>query len=151
MRKVVIADTSYLIIFDSIDSLEILEKSYDEIITTPEVADEFGKSLPRWIKIESVVDKKYQKLIEDQLDIGESSAIVLAVEKKNITVILDDLKARKLARQLGLRITGTLGIISRAKEIGVINKVKPFVEKLKKSNFWISEELIDNFLKRNQE
>ncbi|MBA7557906.1 hypothetical protein ES705_50688 [subsurface metagenome] len=51
MPKLVIADTGCLIIFDKIEGFEILKKVYDEIITTPEIQNEFGKPLPKWIKI----------------------------------------------------------------------------------------------------
>ena len=46
-----------------------------------------------------------------QLDKGESSAIALAFETPDCTIILDDYKARKIADQLGLHITGTIGVI----------------------------------------
>jgi len=70
MPRIVIADTSVLIIFDKINRLDILEKVYHEIYTTPEIANEYGKPLPVWIRIESVNDKRYQRFIETQLDLG---------------------------------------------------------------------------------
>ena len=151
MPRIVIADTSILIIFDKINRLDILEKVYKEIYTTPEISNEYGKSLPEWIKIESVKDKRYQKFIETQLDLGESSAIALAVENKDSLLILDDNKARKLAIRLGLRITGTLGVINRAKELGVINKIKPLLDKLKTTDFRISRKVVEELLQRNNE
>ena len=60
MRKIVISDTSTLIIFHKIGELKLLHQVYEQLITTPEVAAEFGEKLPRWIKIQSVTDKKYQ-------------------------------------------------------------------------------------------
>jgi len=151
MPSIVIADTSCLILLDKIDGFQILQEVYDEIITTPEIKKEFGKFLPEWIKIESVKDTKYQKFIETQLDKGESSAIALASEKVDVTLILDDLKARKIANRLGFKVTGTLGVINKAKEIGVIKKIRPYIEKLQKTDFRISENIIENLLKRNNE
>lgn len=127
MRRSVIADTSCLIIFDKIDEFEVLKGVYDEIITTPEVLGEFGKPLPGWIIIEPVKDKKYQRFMEAQLDLGESSVIALAAEKGDVTLILDDLRARKLSGRLDLKYTGSLGVINKAKEIGVIDKIRPFI------------------------
>jgi len=94
-KVIVIADTSCLVILDKIQELSMLQKVYSEVITTLEVKSEYEKSLPRWIMIESVSDIKYQRFIESQLDIGESSAIALAAEKEDSLLILDDLKARK--------------------------------------------------------
>ena len=91
MPRFVIADASVLIILDKIDQLELLGKVYKEICTTPEISNEFGKSLPEWIKIESPTDMKNQKIIELQIDRGEASAIALAMEKENSLLILDDL------------------------------------------------------------
>jgi len=49
--------------------------------------------------------------LELQLDKGEASAIALALEIQDSTLILDDFKARKVAEKLGLKITGTLGLM----------------------------------------
>ncbi|MGV8090637.1 MAG: DUF3368 domain-containing protein [Mangrovibacterium sp.] len=136
---------------DKINGFQILYKVYNEIITTPEIADEFGKLLPSWIKVEKVKDTKYQKFIETLLDKGESSAIALAAEKPGATLILDDLKARKIAKRLGFKVTGTLGVINKAKEIGVIKMIKPYIEKLNKTDFRISDRIIDSLLKKNNE
>jgi len=49
MPNIVISDTSTLIIFHKINSFDLLEKVYGELITTPEIAKEFGENLPKWI------------------------------------------------------------------------------------------------------
>jgi len=66
-----------------------------------------------------------------QIDKGESSAIALALETPESTVILDDYRARKIAEQLGVNYTGTIGVIIRAKIIGVIPAIKPILSKIK--------------------
>ncbi len=76
-----------------------------------------------------------------QIDKGESSAIALALETNNSTLILDDFKARKVATQLGLNFTGTIGVIIKAKLTGKIESVKPFLLKIKQTDFRISPEL----------
>jgi predicted nucleic acid-binding protein len=151
MPEYVIADTSVLIIFDKIDRFEILKEVYQKIYTTPEIADEFNKPVPDWIIVESVKDKRYQKFIQTQVDIGEASAIALATEKEDSLLIIDDLKARKLARRLGIKFTGTLGVINKAKASGLIDEIKPLLEKLRESNFRISDTIIESLLKRNNE
>jgi predicted nucleic acid-binding protein len=151
MHKIVISDTSCLIILHKIGELDILRKAYESVTTTPEVAVEFGYELPDWIRIKDVKDKKYQEFLETQIDWGEASAIALAKEMEAPVLLLDDLKARKLALKLNLKITGTLGVIHKAKQIGVLKNVKPLIEKFQATNFRISENIIVELLKRNNE
>jgi predicted nucleic acid-binding protein len=107
--------------------------------------------LPIWIKIETVKDKKYQLFLETQVDKGEASAMALAKEIDNTLILLDDLKARKLARKLHLNYTGSLGVINKAKQLGIINNVKPFIKKLLETDFRISDNVVLEFLKINNE
>jgi len=151
MHKIVISDTSCLIIFHKIGELDLLQKVYDSVSTTPEVAQEFQEQLPDWVNIESVKDKKYQEFLATQIDWGEASAIALAKEMESPLLLLDDLKARKLATKLNLKFTGTLGVINKAKQMGAIEKVKPLIEKLQATNFRISENIINELLKKNNE
>ena len=151
MPKIVISDTSTLILFHKIDEFILLQKVYGELITTPEIAEEFGEELPDWIKIQSVSDKKYQDFLETQIDYGEASAIALATEYDDVLLILDDLKARKLATRLKFKITGTLGVINRAKQMSLIDKVKPLIDKLLLTDFRIADNIIKEILKLNNE
>ncbi len=151
MPKIVISDTSTLIIFQKIDEFNLLQKVYSELITTPEIAAEFGEKLPDWIKIRTASDKKYQFFLETQVDSGEASAIALATEYDDVLLLLDDLKARKLATRLKLKITGTLGVIHKAKQMSVIDKVKPLIDKLLLTDFRVAENVIEEILKLNDE
>ena len=56
-----------------------------------------------------------------RLGTGESSAIVLALMKRKI-VVLDDRRARKIARELGLEVIGTLSILRRLYKVNVLKK-----------------------------
>ena len=141
MHKTIISDTSCLIILSKIGELELLYKLYGQIITTLDIAEEFGETLPNWVTIEKVSDKYRQRILEMQIDKGESSAIALALEVQNCTLILDDFKARKIAQNLGLSFTGTIGIIIKAKLNGTIPSIKPYLEKIKETNFRISAEI----------
>jgi predicted nucleic acid-binding protein len=116
MREVaVITDTSCLIAFTKTGALGLLRQLYAKIIVTEDICTEFGEPLPEWIEIRTVVNKKYQQLLELYLDKGESSAIALAMEIENALLIIDDLKARKEAKRLGFPVTGTLGVLYAAK------------------------------------
>ncbi len=151
MHRIVISDTSTLILFHKIDEISLLEKVYGELITTPEIAEEFGEKLPEWVKIQSVSDTKYQKFLETQVDYGEASAIALAAEFEDVTLLLDDLKARKLATKLSFKVTGALGVIHKAKQMSIIPKVKPLINKLLKTDFRIADNIIEEILKLNNE
>src|SRR5689334_1827613 len=127
MPKTIISDTSCFIILANIGELELLHQVYGQITTTPEIVTEYGEPLPGWVKIATVKDKYKQQLLEMQIDKGESSAIALAMETPNSTIILDDIKARKIAEQLGLTYTGTIGVIIKAKLNGIISSIKPIL------------------------
>ena len=128
-----------------------MEKLYSEISITNEIADEYGDSLPKWIKIVDVLNKKYQTILETQVDIGEASAIALAVENEGSLLVIDDIKARKLAKKLNIELTGTLGILLKAKKKNIIPKVKPYIEKILETNFRISDNIISEILKLSNE
>lgn len=89
--------------------------------------------------------------MELQIDRGESSAIALALETPDSTVILDDYKARKIAERLGITLTGTIGVIIKAKLNGTIPSVKPLLEKIKQTDFRLSAEIEAQALKEANE
>lgn len=151
MPKTIISDTSCFIILTNIGELDLLRKVYGQIITTIEIATEYGETLPEWVEIQTIVDKYRQQLLEMQIDKGESSAIALALETPNCTVILDDYKARKIAERLGINITGTIGVIIKAKLKGIIPSIKPLLEKIKQTDFRLSSDLELLALKEAQE
>jgi predicted nucleic acid-binding protein len=148
MHKTIISDTSCLILLDKIGELSILNKLFGNITTTSEVAEEFGQPLPLWFEIKEPSDKNYQAIIEASVDKGEASAIALAIELDDCLLIIDDLKGRKFAHQLGLTIIGTIGVIVDAKLAGIIPSVKPILSKIKSTNFRITEQLELLILKR---
>jgi len=147
----VIADTSCLIALSKIEGIELLKELYQEVYITEEIAFEFGETLPEWIRIENVKNKKYQQLLDLYLDLGEASAIALALEKVEVLLILDDLKGRKEAEKLGFRITGTLGILFKAKKEGLITELKPYIEKLKAVGFRLSSKIEEEILRKSNE
>jgi predicted nucleic acid-binding protein len=148
MQNAIISDTSCLILLDRIGKLEILHQLFGIILTTHDVAEEFGGILPEWIVITDSVNKNYQTIIEASLDKGEASAIALAVELDNCLLIIDDLKGRNFALQLGLKITGTLGVLVEAKLEGHLPSIKPVLAAIRQTNFRISEKLEAIILKK---
>ncbi|MEQ9288136.1 MAG: DUF3368 domain-containing protein [Cyclobacteriaceae bacterium] len=148
MHKIVISDTSCFIVLGKINQLGLLQKLYGRILTTNEIAEEFGEQLPEWVDVLSLKDKSKQQLLELYVDRGESSAMALAIELEADLIILDDHKARVVARKLDLNVTGTLGVLISAKKQGFFKSIKPFLRDLKKTNFRITEDLEKEALKQ---
>jgi predicted nucleic acid-binding protein len=151
MPDIIIPDTSCLIFLDKIGELEILQKLYQKTVVTNEIAEEYMLPLKKWIKIESANKKLYQKILEQSVDKGEASILVLALEMENCIVSIDDLKARKTAKKLGLRLTGTLGILYKAKKAGYIQSMNKTIDKLKDADFRISEKIEKELLRLSGE
>jgi len=149
--SVVISDSSCVILFTKIDELDILRRVYDHIYVTQEIAAEVGSALPKWVEIREVNNKALQSSFEETLDIGEASALALAFEIPDCTVILDDMKARKSAEKLNIRVTGSIGVILSAKKEGKIPSVKAVFEKIRMTNFRISDRIINEAIKAADE
>ncbi len=142
MQRTIISDTSCLILLDKIGELGILSELFGEVTITSEIAKEYKQPLPSWIKIMDPKNINYQTILLATVDIGEASAIALAIESEDCLLILDDLKARRLATDLGLHITGTIGILIDAKLSGIIPAIKPLIDKIRQTNFHITPELL---------
>ena len=151
MPDVIISDTSTLILFKKIDEFQLLRQVYRNLLIAPEIAYEFQEPLPDWIQIQAVSDTKYQDFLETQIDKGEASVLSLASEFNQPLLLLDDLKARKLAKNLNFNITGTLGIIHKAKSLRLIDAVKPIIEKILLTDFRIAGGIVKELLKLNNE
>jgi predicted nucleic acid-binding protein len=126
----VISDTSPLFYLHRLRYLDLLQKLYQRIIVPQAVADELkaggdqGEDVPNireyeWLKVRSVRVPKVIKLITD-LGAGEAQVLALAIEEPGSLVILDDRLAREVARLRSLRITGTAGVLLKAKHEGHI-------------------------------
>lgn len=152
MPKVIIADTSCLIVLSKINELQILQKLYNQILITPEIQNEFNEPLPDWIKVETLKDKLLFQSLQLSLDKGEASAITLSLEQSERTLlIIDERKGRKFANELGITIIGTIGIFLKAKTLNLIPSVKEILQKLNSTDFRISDKMIQEILKSANE
>jgi len=143
----IISNTSCLIVLDNIGMLDVLKELYGKVFITEEVSKEFGKTVPDWIEVRKVSDNKYLKLMKIFVDLGEASTIALAVETDDIVIILDDLKARKLGQKLNLKITGTIGVLIKARKKNIITSTQEVLNRLRDEGFRISDEIEKEFLK----
>jgi len=133
--EIIISDTTCLIGLTNIGRIDILPEMYSSVIVTPEVVNEYGDTLPEWITIQAVSDSNKIKILNKFIGLGESSAIALALETENALLIVDDKRARQFALSLGLEITGTLGLLIRAFENGIIHDIDSLVAGLRKADF----------------
>ncbi|WP_293309654.1 DUF3368 domain-containing protein [Pedobacter sp. UBA5917] len=147
MDKIVITDASCFITLDKIDGMHILHSLYKQVITTPEIAAEYGKRLPDWVDVKAVQNRNLLYDYAENVDIGEASAMVLAIETHADLLIIDDAEGRRFAKKLELNITGTVGVILNAKLNGIIPLVKPYILKIQQTNFRISEWLTTQIIK----
>jgi len=111
------------------------------------VRREFGEELPEWIEVTSPENRPLVSALSKLLGAGESEAIALAIELGADFLILDDLKARKIAREFGINVVGTAGVLLLAKKRGVVDEVKPLLTLLVEKGFRISDDVIRIILK----
>lgn len=144
MRKVV-SNTTPLIGLADIGCLDVLKKLYEEIMiptaVLEEVKSEPARTLVRnsgFIRVYPVKASHSRKMFSSRLHAGEVEVMLLAEEKQADLLIMDDNAAKKTAKFLGFKVTGTLGVLLKAKKEGHINEIKPLVEKLQETGFYVS-------------
>ena len=146
---ILIADSSALIALAVIDKLEILEELFGEVYVPRAVYDEVShqskgesEKLARYCK-DKVLDITSDVNLNITLGIGESEAIILYKEKRADFLLCDDKKAKKFARNFGVNVIGSLGILLKAKEAKLILEVSPLIEKLKLSQIFIDDKTFE--------
>lgn len=154
MSKVV-SNTTPIISLLKIDKLTILKELYGEIFIPQEVFNEIeaGKlkeyytdlSKLEWIKVVKIKDEKSLSYFLD-LDKGESETIILANELGAHLIILDEILGRYHAKHAKIKVTGTLGVLLKAKKSGFISELKPLLYELKVKGIWLSNNLIEKVL-----
>jgi predicted nucleic acid-binding protein len=141
MAEAVISDTSCLIAITNIGRLELLRKLFGNVIVTPTVRQEFGDGLPDWFQVIAPDSTEILLELEARLDAGEASAIALALQLEGATLIIDELKGRRAAILLGINIIGTIGVLARAKNQGLLESPATVLDELQRAGFRISDEL----------
>ena len=158
MRKVVV-NTTPLIALSHVDQLDILKKLYGEIIIPEAVYRELSvkaesickKAVDRsldWIRVENINNQMAKAMYKTQLHDGEVEVMILSKEIAADVVIIDDANAKKHAKYLGLPVTGTLGVLIKAKREGYINELKPIFSQMVENGIYISQSLMESCLKQ---
>lgn len=149
MHKIV-SNTTPIISLLKLNRLELLQKLYKQIYIPTAVYNEieagkskgYYKDLSRlsWINIVEIQDKQAVAYFLD-LDADEAEAIVLATELYADLIVLDEKLGRFHAKHAKLKVTGTIGILIKAKLEGLIKELKPLLDELTEKEVWISEKL----------
>lgn len=139
MKIIAVVDSTCLIGLERIGHLELLSGLLEPILAPPSVVSEFG-SRPQWLTIEAPVNAGIVAALKLVVDAGEAEAIALAYER-GCRIILDDRKARVVARQLGISLTGTVGLLLRAKRVGIVPKLLPLLDALDSNHFFVGRAL----------
>jgi len=152
---IVVADSSPLIVLVNIGQIQILPTLFATVIIPPQIAAElsdgkrpqpirdFMAARPGWLKIQApTVIESIPEIHE-----GEQAAISLATELKADLLLIDERDGRTAALARNLAITGTIGILERAAEGGLLDLSAAFA-RIKKTDFWISARLLDSELDR---
>ena len=150
MRKVIVNSTP-LIALCKVNQLDLLRRLYGEITVPKAVFEEVTKkndlvrkevTVASWIHIEAVQDTKAKRMYRAKLHDGEVEVMILAQEYEGEhLVVIDDNAARKTAQFLGLTLTGTLGVLMKAKELGYIDSVMPIVGRMEENEIYFSDSL----------
>lgn len=153
---VVISDSSTLIHLSAIGRLALLKEFFGRVVVPPAVWQEVvergagragvaeveAASREGWIETRDVTNEVLLRLLRRDLDRGEAEVIALAVEYQADLVLLDESEARQIAGTFGLRKTGVIGVLIRAKLESKIAALRPDLDNLRdQAGFWIEEKL----------
>ena len=155
--RVVVANTTPLIALALISRLDLLPRLYGQVVMPPAVWDEIsaggsagiGSAEVRqatWLRVTPLQDPRRADLLAD-LDRGEAEVIALAQELDADLVILDERLARRHAARLGLTLTGTLGVLLKAKERGLVSTVAPLIDQLRQGGIRLSDGVVAEALR----
>jgi len=100
-----------------------------------------------WIRIVPLQQKR-DELLESSLDIGEAAVISLAREQQATLVLIDERKARKVARDIyGLQPIGTARILVEAKKKRLLPEIALSFQKLRQEGYWIHASIVETALR----
>ena len=161
----VVSNTSPVLNLAIIGRLSLLQQQFGEIWLPPAVVSELrvDEDLPGvqamrealaagWMHIQAVEDVGLVEVLRRDLDSGEAEAIALAVQLEAGRILLDEKEGRRIAATLGLRSTGVLGILLRAKQEGQLPSVREPIQQLQiQAGFRIGMELLADILRESGE
>ena len=154
MNKGIVVDTSPLLAFAKMEVVEAIGELPFDFYSPEEIEKEilagiesgFQLAIPEWLNI-AALGSVVSPIAVASLDKGEASVIQLAIERSIETVCIDEIKGRRAASAVGLKVVGSLGLLGKAKSVGLIAEVKPYIQKAVANGIFYDKKLIDFFLK----
>lgn len=152
---IVVSDTSPISNLLQIGEIDLLRRIFHKIVVPTEVFAEICQIenhkefllKQNWVETAAISDTKLKGILLNSLDGGEAEAIALAVELKADYILMDEIKGRQIAENYGIKVTGIIGVLIKAKEDGLIAEVKPYLQKLvSEAGFWLNPKLIVKIL-----
>jgi len=141
----VICDTSPIQYLHQLQALPLLRQLAAQVFVPPAVVAEIatgrglGLDLPNLDELAWVTVRVPVRILATpetaDLGLGESEVLALALEQRDAVAILDEALARRAARMLGVRLTGTLGVLLDAKRVGLIAQITPLLDRLQSLGF----------------
>jgi predicted nucleic acid-binding protein len=158
---VIVSDAGPIIIFARIGRLSLLRDTTGSLLIPDAVYGEIvvkeggmpgaaAVAQAPWILKVSVVDRSIMESLPNVLHEGEREAIALARER-NAQLLVDEIRARRIASDQGLQVVGTLRILASAKQLKLVNAVRPIVEQMRSNGYRFNPTLIRRFLERIDE
>ena len=151
----VVLNNTPLVALWAVGRLDLLRDLFGEVLIPSAVEAEFlaidrslrEKSLGEspWVHSVALVQPR-RALAFAGLDRGESEVLALAEERDARLVVLDERRARRFAARLGLPMTGTLGLLLLAKEVGLLDAVAPWIEKIHEAGLYLRPDLVNRVL-----
>jgi predicted nucleic acid-binding protein len=100
-----------------------------------------------WIQVHETANRPMVGILSTTLDAGESEAIAMALEWPADLLLMDESSGRAMSRNLNIRITGTLGVLLKAKRDGEIPSLKSEMDRLvQDAGFFVSDRVRNTFL-----
>lgn len=158
MREIVINTGPIIGLVAATNSLEWLSELYDRVLVPGEVEAELqagGALAPELRAVKSAgaflevmpVWAALPTALLHELDSGEASVIHGATMLGVGTVAIDEKAGRRIARLHGLQVTGSIGILLKAKRLGAVDCLAACFERMRKHGIWLSQDLISAALK----
>ena len=153
MRDIVINTGPIIALVAATQSLDWLPSLYRQILIPFEVRHEIdagGQGNPESCAINRIKDRvrigdratDIPTALQRELDMGEASVIASATQNQIGLVAIDEKAGRRLARIHGLLVTGSLGILLKAKKQHVIPSLSDCISRMSDHGIWIAQDLI---------
>lgn len=135
-----ICNATPLIAFARINQLPLFEQIVGSVLIPTAVATELSVygaqgagavilAEHSWIQVRSLTSRQQVDLLLPTLDLGEAEVIALALEVKASLVLMDELTGHKVAESVGLSVTGSVGLLIRAKQKKLVPSIRPLLSK----------------------